>query len=91
MNVSLTPELEKFIENEVQGGMYQTASEVVRAGLRRLKDDKTKLTLRTPQTLDELEDDMLKAMKSIDEGRGEKLEDVFADLRKRSAARLQNA
>ena len=34
MNVSLTPELEKFVVNEVRSGLYQTASEVVRAGLR---------------------------------------------------------
>jgi hypothetical protein len=37
MNVSLTPELEKFVEKEVDSGLYQTASEVVRAGLRLLK------------------------------------------------------
>ena len=37
MNVSLTPELEKFVEQEVGSGLYQTASEVVRAGLRLLK------------------------------------------------------
>jgi antitoxin ParD1/3/4 len=38
MNVSLTPELEKFVEDKVKTGMYQTASEVVREGLRLLKD-----------------------------------------------------
>ena len=37
MNVSLTPELEKFVQKEVAGGLYQTASEVVRAALRQLK------------------------------------------------------
>ena len=38
MNVSLTPELAKFVEKEVESGLYQTASEVVREGLRLLKD-----------------------------------------------------
>jgi antitoxin ParD1/3/4 len=38
MNVSLTPELDGFIEQKVQSGMYQSASEVVRAGLRLLKE-----------------------------------------------------
>jgi len=38
MNVSLTPELEKFVEKQVANGLYQTASEVIRAGLRRLKE-----------------------------------------------------
>ena len=37
MNVSLTPELEQFIGRKVESGMYQTASEVVREGLRLLK------------------------------------------------------
>lgn len=36
MNVSLTPELEKLVENKVATGMYQTASEVVREALRLL-------------------------------------------------------
>jgi antitoxin ParD1/3/4 len=38
MNVSLTPELEQLISDKVGTGMYQTASEVVREGLRLLKD-----------------------------------------------------
>ena len=38
MNVSLTPELEQLINDKVDTGMYQTASEVVREGLRLLKD-----------------------------------------------------
>jgi antitoxin ParD1/3/4 len=36
MNVSLTPELEKLVEEKVATGMYQTASEVVREALRLL-------------------------------------------------------
>jgi antitoxin ParD1/3/4 len=36
MTVSLTPELRRFIEAQVASGRYQTASEVVRAGLRLL-------------------------------------------------------
>ena len=34
LNVSLTPELEQFIAERVESGMYTTASEVVREGLR---------------------------------------------------------
>ena len=36
MTVSLTPELRRFIEAQVASGRDQTASEVVRAGLRLL-------------------------------------------------------
>src|SRR6478672_10397747 len=38
MNVSLTPELEKFVEGKVESGLYNNASEVVREGLRLLKE-----------------------------------------------------
>ena len=38
MNVSLTPELERYVQEKVESGMYQTASEVVRDGLRLLKE-----------------------------------------------------
>ena len=37
MNVSLTPELDKFVAGKVDCGEYATASEVVRDGLRMLK------------------------------------------------------
>lgn len=38
MNVSLTPKLEEFVRKTVQSGRYQTASEVVREGLRLLEE-----------------------------------------------------
>lgn len=38
MNVSLTPELEKFVDGKVESGLYNNASEVVREGLRLLKE-----------------------------------------------------
>jgi antitoxin ParD1/3/4 len=38
MNVSLTPELEHFVQAKVESGLYNNASEVVREGLRLLKE-----------------------------------------------------
>jgi len=38
MNVSLTPELERFVNERVERGLYPTPSEVVREALRLLKD-----------------------------------------------------
>ncbi|MFN7466950.1 MAG: type II toxin-antitoxin system ParD family antitoxin, partial [Pseudanabaena sp.] len=38
MNVSLTPELESFIQGKVSTGLYYSASEVVREGLRLLQE-----------------------------------------------------
>lgn len=34
MNISLTPEFEKYIQDKVNSGMYTSASEVVRESLR---------------------------------------------------------
>ena len=83
MNVSLTPELEKFVEQEVDSGLYQTASEVIRAGLRRLKQDQARQLPPTPGTLEELETHLLQAVKALDAGKGVSGEKVFARLRKR--------
>ena len=41
MNVSLTPELERYINEKVASGLYHSASEVIREGLRLLKDQDT--------------------------------------------------
>jgi len=38
VNISLTKELEKLVEEKVKSGLYQTASEVVRDGLRLLEE-----------------------------------------------------
>lgn len=38
LNISLTPMLQKFVEKKVASGRYQTASEVVRDGLRLLEE-----------------------------------------------------
>jgi len=38
MNVSLTPELERLVNEKVESGLYRTASEVVREALRLLKE-----------------------------------------------------
>jgi len=38
MNVSLTPELEEFVQAKVKSGRYNSASEVVREALRLLEE-----------------------------------------------------
>ena len=38
MNISLTPDLEQLVNEKVKAGTYQTASEVIREGLRLLKE-----------------------------------------------------
>ncbi len=52
MNVSLTPELEQIITFKVQSGLYNSASEVVRAGIRLLqqRDEQHELKLEALRT-----------------------------------------
>ena len=38
MNISLTPELENWVLSKVESGLYISASEVIREGLRLLKE-----------------------------------------------------
>jgi antitoxin ParD1/3/4 len=83
MNISLTPELAKFVEKEVESGLYQTASEVVRAGLRRLKDDQTARLPQAPRTLEELETQLLHSIERLDRGEGVDGQVVFRRLQKR--------
>jgi antitoxin ParD1/3/4 len=47
MNISLTPELERFVQGKVSSGLYNNASEVIREGLRLLKEhDEVRLKWR---------------------------------------------
>ena len=68
MNVSLTPKLEKFVTKKVQSGRYQTASEVVREGLRLLEEhDRRKAFSFSSQ--DDLEDKLIEGLESGSAGK----------------------
>ncbi len=54
MNVSLTPQLEKFVERKVKQGTYQTASEVMRAALRMLADHDERRSLEIKRLTHEI-------------------------------------
>lgn len=83
MNVSLTPELENFVQAEVTSGLYQTASEVIRAGLRRLKEDQEARQRKIPATREELEAQLLESIDRLDRGEGRDGEEIFRRLAKR--------
>ena len=90
MNVSLGEKWEQFVEGKVKSGHYQTASEVLRDGLRLL--EKEELLKRVAvRSLPELEAKLLQAAESLDTGKGVDGEKVFARLRKRIHARRKHA
>jgi antitoxin ParD1/3/4 len=60
MNISLTPELEQLVNDKVKSGMYQTASEVIREGLRLLKE--------RDQRLESLRRDVRAGFEAIERG-----------------------
>jgi len=82
-NVNLTPELDSFVLSRVESGRFENASEVVRAGLRRLKEDQAARLPQTPKTLEELETQLLQSIDRLDRGEGVDGEGVFRRLRKR--------
>jgi antitoxin ParD1/3/4 len=84
MNVSLTPELNQFIAEKVEGGFYSSASEVIRESLRLLKqyDEVQKMKLQ------QLREDIREGLESLDRGKGKPLdiEAIKAEGRRRRKA-----
>ena len=90
MNISITPELQKFVEQEVKTGLYQSASEVIRAGLRRLKEDKERKPRFVVSTKAELEEKLLEGVEQLDRGEGIPAAQVFAELKALRAQRRRH-
>lgn len=88
MNVSLTPELEKLINDKVASGLYNSASEVVRDGLRLLKE---RDELRRIQ-IEELRRDVTLGMEQIRRGEGNKYDSgssLAEKVKRRGRERLE--
>ena len=85
MNVSLTPQLEAMVQKKVKTGAYQTASEVIREGLRLLKERDEELAwVRKEVAKGEAE---IARGEYIDLDETE-LKEFFADIKKRGRERL---
>lgn len=65
MNITLTPDLEALINEQVQSGLFDSPSEVVRAGLRLLKEQSQLKELRR----EELRKEIMKGVEDIKAGR----------------------
>lgn len=77
MNVSLTPELERLVEEKVGSGEYKSASEVVRHALRLLsrEDEERRTRLEALRAAIQAGDNDFEA------GHHAPIDDVFAELR----------
>ena len=89
MNVSLTPELEELVNQKVESGLYNSASEVIREGLRLLKEQDDLRRIRQ----EEVRREVLKGYEQSQRGESRPLdvEAVKSKGRKRLAARKQRA
>ena len=83
MNVSLTPELEKLVQDKISSGLYTSASEVVREALRLLAESDRQRAMRVHQLREEI-------ARGLAEAKAGQLRDgptVFAELRAKAKAR----
>jgi antitoxin ParD1/3/4 len=87
MNVSLTPELEEFVNSKVKSGRYNSASEVVREALRLLEEhDHT----RSAQ-LAHLNDELARRLAALDRGERIDARELQARLQRKSAERRKRS
>ncbi len=70
MNVSLTRELEQFVEHKVASGLYGSSSEVVRDALRLMEERDRLLDAR----LEDLRGEVQKGLMQLKEGRSRSLD-----------------
>lgn len=81
MEISLTPKLERFVQEKVQSGEYRSTDDVIRAALRLLRQrDKYLARLRRM---------IQRGIDDLEAGRSAPSEQVFAELRAERAGRSE--
>ncbi len=79
MNLSLTPELESWIETRVRSGLYRSSSEVVREAIRLLREQEELKELRRA----ELRTAIQAGVSDMDAGRSSSLTSALVEQLKR--------
>lgn len=90
MNVSLTPELEKFVQDKVDTGRYTSASEVIREALR-LLEKREERTREREQALKAFQTELDRRIAEADAGGWIDGEEAFTRLRAKSEARRRKS
>jgi len=83
MNVSLTPELDKFVADKVAAGRYASASEVVREALRLLEEQEKSRAER----LEEFNRELQRRIDGIERGEFVTAKQVREHFKQRSRER----
>ncbi len=83
MNVSLTPELERFVSAKVEAGRYGSASEVVREALRLLEEHDQNRAAR----LGEFNEELGRRLDTLDSGKHVQPADARDRLKRKSEQR----
>jgi len=86
MNVSLTPELERFVQEKVHSGRYTSASEVVREALRLLEEHEKVRAVQLAEFREEID----RRLASLERGEGIDGATALVQLHQRSHARRQS-
>ncbi|MEI6791544.1 MAG: type II toxin-antitoxin system ParD family antitoxin [Myxococcaceae bacterium] len=87
MNISLTPELEKYVIQKSSNGLYHSASEVIRQALRVFIESENQQTPRIKQLNREIETGLAEL------SRGDRIsgEAVFSEIREMSLVRKKKS
>jgi antitoxin ParD1/3/4 len=83
MNISLTPELERLVDDKVKSGRYASASEVIREGLRLLEEQEQ----LKQQRLAEVRRKIDRGLEQLDQGLGIPGSEARARLQRRKGVK----
>jgi antitoxin ParD1/3/4 len=83
VNISLTPELERLVDDKVKTGRYASASEVVREGLRLLEEQDQAKQLRLAEVRRKID----RGIEQLDRGLGIPGPEARARLRQRRSVK----
>lgn len=85
MQVSLTPELEQFIQTQIESGKYSSAEEVVTAGIKLLEERERIYKGR----FEELKKEVTIGIEELERGESLDGREVIEQLRQKNQARKQ--
>jgi len=84
MNISLTPEIDSWVAEKVKSGMYKSSSEVIREGLRLLREREE----QRQAMVEYLRHELLIGLRQLDAGKsspfdGEQVARIKTDARRK--------